>query len=60
LGDCGGLFSSHLQQNLGELLSRQLPYDAFHLQVKKGSQNFVGIQPGRFNNVVNMTGLFGA
>jgi hypothetical protein len=47
-------FFPHLQQNLRKLLSRRLPNDAFHLQVKKGSENLAGIQSSRFNEVVNM------
>jgi hypothetical protein len=49
-----------LQQDLTELLSGQLPDDAFHLQGKKGSQNVAGIQPGVFYDFVNMPWFLGA
>jgi hypothetical protein len=47
-----------LPKDLGELLPRQLPDDAFHLQVQEGSQNFARIQPSGFDQVVNRSGLF--
>jgi hypothetical protein len=43
-----------LQQDFAELLRRQLPDDAFHLQIKERSQNFGRIQAGAFHNIVNM------
>ena len=42
-----------LQQNLAKRLSRQLPEDAFPLQVKQRSQNFAGIQPSRFYQLID-------
>jgi hypothetical protein len=61
--DAPGLFGGtfgFLQQQLTDLLARQLPDDAFHLQIKKVSQNVAGIQPTVFDEVVNMTWLLGA
>jgi hypothetical protein len=49
-----------LQQGLAELFPGQLPDDAFHLQVKEGSQNFAGIQPSRVHQVVDGPGFFRA
>jgi len=49
-----------LQQDFAELLSRQLPDDAFHLQIKKRSQNFGRIQTGAFHNIINVHRLLGA
>jgi hypothetical protein len=48
-----------LRQDLAELLSRQLPDDAFHLPIKKRSQNFGRIQAGAFHNIINMHRLLG-
>jgi hypothetical protein len=36
------------------------PDDAFHLQIKKVSQNAAGIQPSVFDEVVNVARLLGA
>ena len=49
-----------LQQDFAELLSRQLPDDAFHLQIKERSQNFGRIQAGAFHNIINVHRLLGA
>ena len=49
-----------LQQDFAELLSRQLPDDAFHLQIKERSQNFGRIQAGAFHNIINVHQLLGA
>jgi hypothetical protein len=43
-----------LKEDLRKLLSWQLSYDPFHLQVKKGSQNLRGVQAGSLNDVINM------
>ncbi len=49
-----------LQQDFAELLSRQLPDDAFHLQIKERSQNFGRIPAGAFHDVINVHRLLGA
>src|SRR5260370_24793675 len=49
-----------LQQDFAELLSRQLPDDAFHLQIKERSQNFGRIPAGAFHDVMNVHRLLGA
>jgi hypothetical protein len=49
-----------LQQYLTKLFSRQLPYAAVHLQGKERSQNFAGIQPRRFDQVVDVACFLGA
>jgi hypothetical protein len=41
-----------LPQDFAELLSRQLPDAAFHLQIKKRSQNFRRVQAGAFHNII--------
>ena len=45
-----------LQQDFAELLARQLPDDAFHLQIKERSQNFGRVQAGAFHDVINVLG----
>src|SRR5713226_2421418 len=42
-----------LQQDFAELFARQLPDDAFHLQVKERSQNLGRVQARVFHDVVN-------
>jgi len=42
-----------LQQDFAELFARQLPDDAFHLQVKERSQNLGRVQAGAFHDVVD-------
>jgi hypothetical protein len=49
----------YLQQYLTKPFARQLPDDAFHLQVKERSQNFAEIQPRRFDKLVNMPWFLG-
>jgi hypothetical protein len=49
-----------LQQDFAELLARQLPDDAFHLQIKERSQNFGRIQAGAFHDIINVHWLLGA
>src|SRR5579859_2221257 len=48
------------QQYFTELLSRRLPNDAFHFQIKKRSENFGRVQARSFHDVVNVFGFFSA
>ena len=43
-----------LQQDFAELFPRQLPDDAFHLQIRKRNQNFKRVQAGPFDGVINV------
>src|SRR6266581_2151024 len=49
-----------LQQDFAELLARQLPNDAFHLQIKERSQNFRRVQAGALHDVINVHRFLGA
>jgi hypothetical protein len=40
------------------LFARQLPDHAFHLQVKKRSQNLARVQAGIFHQFINVPGFF--
>jgi hypothetical protein len=43
-----------LQQDFAELLARQLPDNAFHLQIEERSQNFGRVQAGAFHDVIDV------
>ena len=48
-----------LEEDLHKLLTWQLSYDPFHLQIEKGSQNLRRVQAGSFHDVINMHWLVG-
>src|SRR5439155_12491486 len=48
-----------LQEQLAEEFARQLPDEAFHLQIKKRSENVGRVQAGVFDDVVNGSRLVG-
>src|SRR5580658_1824464 len=49
-----------LKQYLTEAFAGRLPDDAFHLQVKKRSENFGRVQAGTLDDVVDVGGFVGA